>query len=1068
MRDISDGTLAELIKAQGTEPINIIEIQWYKNANWYGYSDTEIYSDQLGKILELSNLENVLKISGSGSTTSISITLDDTTGQLKQIFDTNDIHKRPVRVYQNFNGLSYNDKFLIFEGQINSPIVWKEGTRTLSFEVISQIEDKEVGFSIEESSSSVIPIEAVGRPWPLAFGTTIDYPALTFQKSPIGTVKEGFFFWYAQQGNEGQEDFLNGAVDYTNGMMLFMQGVYCSLAAAILRMNARSALEKKNIFALAPAPTKIYAGEGSPLTYSRTTTGGSGGGSTSISFSDDGTGSSIRGSEGGSGATYETGNVLIDYEVPPPNISVNTNINTDPEALQAEAEAALSEADSLESQGQALQEQGNAMMAGALNAQGAALAEQQKQEQYLIDAEKAIPYKKLNGLKKHVEIECLGIDDFPTSCKVKINDTTFKAVFHSTNITARGGGGGTALFTKPDPIPKFEELVDAIADGLGYISIPSTKTEYKPIIVEPGSTITINDDFNMDYIVNIVPTTVIAVRAYRSVDGIRQLVSVPSNYYSVTTVNFGNIPITVVRLKRPLSSHMIVQKNKIKSPIKVHVSEGWEDQIYVTQISSIGPNTIDIIKHIVKTYSDLEIDEDSFEFARLCLNNYPSNFILTEKKNILTVLDEIAFQARCSLWIKEGKIYIKYLPHEEDPVDSINENDIIVNTLEVSSTTTEDIITKYTGTWRDTYEDDLPNKIITRFNITQYGSIEQEIDFYTYNQSPQVMKSLTFWMIRKANVWKILKFSTFLHKLRLETFDTVLLNFAGNYVADSPVKGIIQSAQYNSESQTIEFEIWVPVRLGEMSPYMFAWPQSVSIEEIFPTREDIYKGKVQTTLDNQTAKGTVATSIGQQTTGSINTDTQGWEDSTKSPNINFKPVRSITPTTPAGLTHSIIRTGSGGGNTPVSYGESLYGNSPISDRGDRYPSDIGDEVEDLNLPMQSNANTPEDIAFPEYSSQVKSKQRELGQGPPTTTSSDQPASREIYLGRVIAGSGDIYQVQLYPYGTNGAPGRVVTVSIPQIAPSEQIPTGTILSAIHKFKQGKSYYYQSQPPVWVRR
>ncbi len=39
---------------------------------------------------------------------------------------------------------------LIFRGKISSPVVWSEGDRTVSFNIISQIEDAEIGFSPEE------------------------------------------------------------------------------------------------------------------------------------------------------------------------------------------------------------------------------------------------------------------------------------------------------------------------------------------------------------------------------------------------------------------------------------------------------------------------------------------------------------------------------------------------------------------------------------------------------------------------------------------------------------------------------------------------------------------------------------------------------------------------------------------------------------------------------------------------------------------------------------------------------------------------------------------------------
>ena len=92
-------------------------------------------------------------MSDNNSSQSIDITLDDTDGSIKAIFDNTDIHKRDARVYQYFDGLSVSDKFLLFAGKVSSPIIWNERDRTVKFTIISQLEDREVGFSAEEGQS---------------------------------------------------------------------------------------------------------------------------------------------------------------------------------------------------------------------------------------------------------------------------------------------------------------------------------------------------------------------------------------------------------------------------------------------------------------------------------------------------------------------------------------------------------------------------------------------------------------------------------------------------------------------------------------------------------------------------------------------------------------------------------------------------------------------------------------------------------------------------------------------------------------------------------------------------
>ena len=67
-----------------------------------------------------------------------------------------------------------------------------------------------------------------------------------------------------------------------------------------------------------------------------------------------------------------------------------------------------------------------------------------------------------------------------------------------------------------------------------------------------------------------------------------------------------------------------------------------------------------------------------------------------------------------------------------------------------------------------------------------------------------------------------------------------------------------------------------------------------------------------------------------------------------------------------------------------------------------------------------------------------------------------------YWGMVTEGTGDTYQVQFYQPGFAGSGQGIYTIKIPDIDPTETIPTGTkwfpiwLISGV--------YYYQ--PPVWT--
>lgn len=191
MRTLSPTALAKLQTRLGNEPVVILEIQWFKDGGWQSYADRDITGGVKGKILELSDLDDVVAITENNDSQEIQVTFDDTDGSLKDIINYTDIHLRDVRVWQWFEGLALADKFLLFCGKINSPIVWSEGEQTLSFSIVSRIEDKEFGFSPEEGQFTYIPVDLIGKVWPSCFGTPLDVPCVAIGQAVHGTTLGG-------------------------------------------------------------------------------------------------------------------------------------------------------------------------------------------------------------------------------------------------------------------------------------------------------------------------------------------------------------------------------------------------------------------------------------------------------------------------------------------------------------------------------------------------------------------------------------------------------------------------------------------------------------------------------------------------------------------------------------------------------------------------------------------------------------------------------------------------------------------------------------------------------------
>lgn len=770
-RSISANALVELAKTHGTEPIMILSVEWAGPSTlpqWYADREVGAYP---GKILEIGGLDNVVGVSLNNTSQEIDVTLDDTDGSIKELFNAHDVHKRTARLYQYFYGLALSDKFLIFSGEISSPITWDERDRTVKFSIVSQIEDKEVGFSPEEGQFEWLPSAMVGKPWPLVFGTVLDVPALQINEAVSGVTLCGVG--------------VIAGVAYLSSMPLFNNGSNSDTSIGV---------------SLAQLSFQI-----STLWCARSCYSG-----------------------------YDSGkaNELLDQinDLYTQRASIVANAMSQQMCAQWQRNKQLSEVTSQGEgcnplrilggedfpQGEILTlEINGALFTGYFSDQDFHISDRSwpegstEADNQAADREETCPYEippsgGSNKFDYRIPVPCgCGNQFFGDNCLCR----------HYGFIIQTGTGRASTI--SDDPIPQ-------------------------QFWAEPGATVRIYSAEPITYIVAHLydqwPGTVLAVKAYKEFPGERRLVDVPSDYYTVQNVAYGRLRTVQIVTSKSLSSYK---------------DQGWTDDLYVTFESSVGPAVTDILEYIIEYYTDLTTDPVSFSAVQVKLDPFPMNFPILDRKNTVEVLQEIAYQARCALWISNGKVYLKYLPEEPDSIDTIAVSDIDAESgVQVSLTSTEDIVTKMKIAWRmrwspgitDREKDKSEHQIILRHNVSRYGIQEEETDFYAYNQPDIIYKCATFWLIRKSSTWKRIQFSTFLHKLALETFDCVTLDFSQDYVADGAVKAIVEEATYNSDTNRIDFSCLVPVKAGQMEKYNWFWPAGLSITLTWPPPDEIAAG----------------------------------------------------------------------------------------------------------------------------------------------------------------------------------------------------------------------------------
>jgi len=748
MRTLSASALAKLQTRLGTEPVVIVEIQWLQDGGWSMYADRDIENTVKGKILELGSMDDVVGISENNDSQELSIVLDDTDGSMKNIIDNHDIHKRDVRVWQWFDGLDLSDRFLLFSGKINSPIEWSEGEQTLSFDIVSQLEDKEFGFSPEEGEFDFIPDNLIGQPWPSIFGTPRDVPVVRVGEAIQGSTLAGL-------------GITTGTGDPGDG------------GAGVAALN-------------------VLAGQ-------------------------------------------DMGRKQAEHLSKVANAWLNINNDT---------------WEQYEDQRAALQESLNAALGQALASAGANLS-----------AARIQVANSLTGSLGANPVRILGGEYFPRGIiTLQIGDGQFTGTFGSdsddnlftinsryhpedaeayaaeiaaatqTVVVAVPGGAFDYSNKVPYGEGDFGDRDKIRTDGW-FVGGNVPATSKSPVMakyswIDAGSRVTLVGNEEITYIVSIVPGTVQSVKAFKNFNGVKHFLEVPSNMYTVSNVTYGPIQTVQITLDKTLSTLE---------------DSGWDDDLYVTFESSVGPNIVEILEYIIDLYTDFSIDSTSFDHVSSLLEDSPAHFAVLDRKDVLTILQEISFQACCNLRLINGTFYLTYLPEAPTAVDTITENDIEFNSLSISTTRTEDLVTKMMVAWRETYAKE-PNKMVLRYNVKKYGVQEANYDFYIYNINSLVQKAATFWIIRKGNTWKNCKFKTFMQKLNLESFDCVNLTFNNQYIANTTTKAIITSATVDTGEYAIEMECWVPVKFGEMERYEFSWLTDVSVSNYFPTNEEIAWG----------------------------------------------------------------------------------------------------------------------------------------------------------------------------------------------------------------------------------
>ena len=908
MKTLSGAALAALQTQYGSEPIIVVGVKWTPSGNEILYAD-RAFPGVEGRILDISNIEDILNILNGKTSINVSLKLDDTDNFISNLMKTYDIHQSKVTVYQWFADIALEHKFPIFVGNVETPITWVEGERTVSFDVVSQVEDVEVGFSPESGQFAFVSPDSVGNAWPLVFGTAINVPATKVSEAPTGSLREAFGI--VDGSLYQKEALLTNREQQLLGMLSAISVINAygqEIAAPAIELRAKYIGTLREVDALFK---ELLKEQNELIKINKKLQNSTLNAAAKLNLTRDKNDTNknittlIKKLQDYNGyknvATFWLS--ILDYEdqvvkegIQKMNDILQQIFQTQQALIEVRAVIAEQEAFVKDEiyivngtkfpQGEPVNLLINGLVFGGtfdgdkftITSQGSApvtniqvTAKSGTIDTVTIDkpdvrvdgmyALTSTGYiVKLSGQNgADVQFELQGIQQTNTPPDTTNLESTYqpKQLSGETRLAISGltaidnqdinnliefdyyvnSEAGRMIPTPVLPGQKYQfdnsnigYIVEAsptiLQSWLSKVDVNTALNSSTAWFADVGSDVRLDGDPTI-YAVNIVGGQLLSVTAKRAIDGVMKMATVPEQYYTTLNVTKGAYNILLLKMPRALGTY---------------TGQGWDDQLYVTVRSTVGPSVTDVVRWCIETYTNDQIDDASFATVASALSNFPINCVVKDRKNLVSILQEIAWQSRCRIIRKQGKWYMYYLSATPTPVATITEDDIISNSLVIKLSQTDNLATKLVCTWYQDLAADKPNKTVLRHNINKYGTKESSYDFWIYNDQEEVERSATFWLIRYANVWKYLEFKTSMDHLDLESGDAITISLSNPHIANTDVIGIIDSVVYDSASYTCTYTVWTPVKAGTNVVYDLAWPSSVEVSTEFPTFDEVAAG----------------------------------------------------------------------------------------------------------------------------------------------------------------------------------------------------------------------------------
>lgn len=665
----------------GVTPINILKIEWSTGTAYYADQPVTLTGlSAEGSILDISILSDQVKSDNVGTISTASVTLDDLSGDLKTLVDTTIIEGTICTIYQYFKGNTVDDLITLLKGRIISDVIWSEGERTLSFDIETYIKDDVVGYAPEEEDLTDINPAAVGKPYPLGFGSPLKVPAVRALKQFTGTLKDGV-------NNNFNTFYINNGSD-------FPQGTEISIKIAGVLFSG------------------IFDGDTFTVTEKNK-------------------------------AKYT-------------NISLLNRKSNDPN----KSDATVCWIDS------------DAHLVGLY-----------------CYVDHSTYGKMLNRCIDQIGNKCFFIKPW------RPNNTTLEVILDSAETIEEAA-----------MCPRTSWDINFIFENISYHPNTYFTKAHASIIggsvvfmdswfLTAGEIVRYDADYDDTYVFNLLPSIeVFEVFGYRKEENNNDKVfrPIPSSYYTEhLNDTLGTVTCSYLTFDMPLEERF---------------GEGWDGDVYVSYRSSVGPNGANIIEHLLTTYTNVTPDS-SFDTVRPLINNYWANFAVFDQPKAMTLIENIAWQLRCAILVRNETATLKYLSQIPDSDYTITEDDVIFKSLVLGFTSTENLYTRLIADWKKDYSgrEDTELTYIYQNNVDSFGLNELKKEITIYNIKDFVTRTLDFWGYRYSNIWRTLSCNVTLKGIELESFDILSTNIG--IVSSNTIKGTVVSSSIDTAQGVMSLKV---------------------------------------------------------------------------------------------------------------------------------------------------------------------------------------------------------------------------------------------------------------------